>query len=241
MKFVKIVTIFLSVISLILLFIFLWWHWELGLVRYFDVDEFAYMHWAYQVFSGQKPYIDFFLYVPPGFQWFMAPLFAFGKGVFPLIAGRMVSFGIFAGLVASTIYLFWLVRKSWIAVIAGMLLAFLPLPFDKFLEIRPDNLSALLVMLGIIEQIHWMRNKRSGDVMLAGIFYALSLIILPKSVPAIGIAFLVGVAYVLTKKKLKIAVPALSGFLLPTILFGVWTITLGNLPLVIYSIFCQMR
>lgn len=239
MKISKIIRIILPAFSLLLLIIFLGWHLKLGLVRYFDVDEYAYLHWAYQVFQGQKPYIDFFLYVPPGFQWFLVPLFLLGKGVTPLIAGRVVSFLVFAGDVLAISLLFWQVRRSWIAILAGTLLAFLPLPFDKFLEIRPDNLAALLVLLGVIWQIKWMRKLLAIDGFLAGLFYALSLIVLPKSIPALAVAVLIGTAYFLNLKKekqSKIYLPVLAGFIGPLVLFGLWLLTLGNLPLAVYSI-----
>lgn len=32
--------------------------------RFFDVDEFTHMHWAAQIFMGDKPYIDFFTFFP---------------------------------------------------------------------------------------------------------------------------------------------------------------------------------
>lgn len=239
MKISKIIRIILPVFSLLLLIVFLGWHWQLGLVRYFDVDEYAYLHWAYQVFQGQKPFIDFFLYVPPGFQWFLAPLFLLGRGVTPLIAGRVLSFVVFAGDILAISYLFWQVRRSWLAILAGTILAFLPLPFDKFLEIRPDNPAALLVLLGVIWQIKWMRKLQAKDGFLAGLFYALSLIVLPKSIPALVVAFLVGVAFVLFNKKGKISkiyLPVLAGFTGPLVIFGLWLLTLGNLPLAVYSI-----
>ena len=230
------IVLFVSAITIFLLFSFLRWHFLLGLTRYFDVDEYAYLHWAYQIFSGQKPYTDFFLYVPPGYQWFLAPLFWLGRGTAPLLAARVQAFLVFAGLAAAVGLLFWLVRRSWLALLAAALLPFLPLPFDKFLEIRPDTLAALLVVIGIIWQICWMRTGNRKRAWLAGMFYGLSLIVLPKSVPAVGVGLLVGLIWWLEERKNGLLAFA-GGLAVPLILFGLWTLTLGNPGRVYYSLF----
>ncbi len=234
MKFSKTVTILLSFVSCLLLLFFLWWHWRLGMTRYFDVDEFAHLSWAYQMLSGRKPYVDFLFYIPPGFQLFLMPLFAFGSGVTPFLAGRLVQFGTFVLLAGTTITLFWLMRRSWVAILAGVFLAFLPLPFDKFLEIRPDTLATLMVMMGMVFQILvlkgvTLRGRVTPYQVLAGFFYALSLLILPKVLPQVGVAIVVA----LFTKNIR---SLLGGFVIPLAVFGLWALTLGNLDQVIYSL-----
>lgn len=229
-------------VALLLLVNFLWWHWRLGLTRYFDVDEYAYLHWAYQIFSGQKPYVDFFLYVPPGYQWFLAPLFWLGRGAAPLVVGRIQAFLVFVGLTTTLVYLYWQLRKSWLAILAGAILAFLPLPLDKFLEMRPDTLAAWLVLIGIVLEISWLRKNEPLMAGLAGIFYGLSLIVLPKSLPAVAVAVAVALIFSFKnnpKKSVKAHkfLPFGAGLILPIILFGLWALTLGNLKIVMYSLF----
>lgn len=224
--------------TLVLLSVFLIWHYRLGISRYIDVDEFAHLSWSYQMFSGRKPYIDFLLFFPPGFHVFLMPLFAIGSGVTPILAGRVFAFIVFVMLVGVTMLLFWMVRRSWAALLAGVILAFLPLPFDKFLEIRPDTLATVFAILGMIFQI-------SRKNFLSGLAYGLSLLVLPKVLPQIVVATIVLVSFDVWKKNCKfhhgrdakyITFPFVFGLGLPLLLFGLWVLTLGNPDQVIYSL-----
>ncbi|OGG30382.1 hypothetical protein A2973_05650 [Candidatus Gottesmanbacteria bacterium RIFCSPLOWO2_01_FULL_49_10] len=253
-------------VSCTLLFVFLWWHYRLGMRRYIDVDEFAHLSWAYQLVSGRRPYVEFLLFFPPGFHWFLSPLFWFWAGTGPLLAGRFVAFLLFVLLVAMTVYLFWIVRRSWTAVIAGIILAFLPLPYDKFLEIRPDTLATLLAIGGMVCQIIWMQKITQGHdlshrrwhfLSIAGFLYGLSLFVLPKTLPQVVVAAIVFVSFAVWKKNCKyrgdrapspkrlwrvgdndkyISFPFLVGLGLPLFVFGLWALKLGNLDQVVYSL-----
>ncbi|MBI3560069.1 hypothetical protein HY087_03000, partial [Candidatus Gottesmanbacteria bacterium] len=192
-------TYVLRLTSFFFLLVFLWWHYRLGITRYIDVDEFAHLSWAYQMLSGQRPYLDFLFFFPPGFHLFLIPLFALGHGVTPIIAGRVMAFIIFVLLVGTVMLLFWLLRRSWTAILVGIILAFLPMPFDKFLEIRPDTLATLFAMVGMVFQILGMQDlalkgltflgkKVKPYQFLAGFLYGLSLLILPKTLPQVGVA-----------------------------------------------------
>ncbi|MBI4066378.1 hypothetical protein HY411_01535, partial [Candidatus Gottesmanbacteria bacterium] len=234
--------------SLVLLGIFLWWHYQLGQTRYFDVDEFAHLSWTYQMLSGRKPYLDFLFFFPPGFHVFLSPLFVLGGGVTPILAGRMMAFIVFVLLVGATMLLFWLMRRSWVAILAGVFLSFLPLPFDKFLEIRPDSLATLFAMGGMVFQILGMQDlalkgltflgkKVNPYQFLAGFFYALSLLILPKVLPQVGVAVAVEVLrWFMQKRKTPALLHLVFGLSAPLFLFGLWALTLGNLDQVIYSL-----
>lgn len=208
--------------SCILLLLFLWWHWRLGMTRYLDVDEFAHLSWSYQMLSGRRPYVDFLFFFPPGFPVFLMPLFALGEGIAPILAGRAVAFIVFTLLVAAVTGLFWLMRRSWVAVMAGAFLAFLPMPFDKFLEIRPDTLAALLATLGMILSI-------TNRFIFAGVAYGLSLLILPKVLPQVAVA----VGVLAWQRRLA---PFLLGLAAPLALFAIWALTLGDIGQVLYSI-----
>ena len=231
---------FLSLVSCLLLLVFLWWHWRLGLTRYFDVDEFAHLSWAYQMLSGRRPYIDFLFFFPPGFHLFLMPLFAFGGGVTPIIVARALAFVVFVLLVGVTMLLFWLQRRSWVAILAGVFLAFLPLPFDKYLEIRPDTLAVLFAMVGMVLQILaskglTLRGRVRPYQFLAGFFYALSLLILPKVLPQVGVA--IAVLFLMNfGKKHHSFFPFLIGLVVPLFIFGLYALWLGNPDQVIYSL-----
>ncbi len=216
------IPVILSLLTSLLLLVFLWWRYKLGMSRYFDVDEFAHLSWSYQMVSGRRPYVDFLFFFPPGFHVFLMPLFGLGGGVAPILAGRLVQFGTFVALVGITMLLFWMMRRSWVAMLAGVFLAFLPMPFDKFIEIRPDTLATLLAMGGMIFQI----QKRYG---ISGLLYGLSLLVLPKTTPQVALAAGVVVAMGMTK-------PFFLGLAAPLVLFGLWALTLGDVGQVFYSL-----
>lgn len=199
----------------LLFFVFLSWHWNLGLNRYFDVDEYAHLHWAAKVFAGKSPYIDYLSFFTPVFHWFLSPIFLFGWGTtLPFIAGRVMMFGVFLGLSVVTMMIFWELRGSvsrvrtdsglislisligneefGFTLLVGALLCFLPMPFDKYLEIRPDSLATLFTLLAIYFQIVWMKKNTNKDALLSGIFYSLSLLVLSKMLPNIAVG--VGIA-----------------------------------------------
>ncbi|MEK7141433.1 MAG: hypothetical protein AAB800_02705 [Patescibacteria group bacterium] len=237
--------------SLMLLAALLNWHYQLGLTRYFDVDEFAHLSWAYQIFSGRRPYVDFLFFFPPGFHLFLMPLFAFGGGIAPILAARVMAFIIFVALVGVTILLFWLVRRSWTAILVGAILAFLPIPFDKFLEIRPDTLAVLFAMTGMVCQTLVLQGtslqlrKEVPWSLIAGICYGMSLLILPKTIPQVGVAVIVEALRAIRFPELKKFQfresfnglwNLLIGIFLPLVLFVLWTLTLGNIDQVWYSL-----
>ena len=72
---------------------------------------------------------------------------------------------------------------------------FLPLPKDKFLEVRPDNLVMFVGLIAMICQIGWMEKNTKNLAFWAGIYYGLSLIILPKIMPQIIVACLVALFF----------------------------------------------
>lgn len=238
MKLKKYLTIYLATITFCVLLIFLWWHGKLGMVRYFDIDEFAHMHWSYQMFRGEKPYIDFLFFFPPGFHLFLAPLYFLGSGVTPLILGRLVSFGIFGALTGTIMCLFWVTRRSWVFAFAGLLLAFLPIPFDKFLEIRPDTLATLMVAMGIVFQVLWHKSPNTSFwyAVSMGFCYGLSIIILPKTIPSVLLSTVLWLCVVWFEMKKKNWWPYVFGLTVPLGVLGIWLSTFGNISLVWYSL-----
>lgn len=234
---------------------FLFWKFQLGLIRYVDLDEFAYLWWASHVHQGVMPYRDFFYYSTPGFLWFLSPVFVFFSGIAPLLVGRVMMELVFTALAMSLGVLFWQLRRSWLAVAVPLLLIFLPLPADKFLEIRPDTLSLLCAVLGMICLIHVMnggmhkRNTRFSNsffVGLAAFWSALSLVILQKTLPMIGISWLCFLGWIVQSIKTTLvtkdgyqqfffaAVIGSGVVIIPT---GVWLVFhIGTLHLIWYSL-----
>lgn len=220
---------------------------QLGINRYFDADEFAYLHWAHNVFTGRIPYKDFLSYIPPGFFYLLAPLFWFTNDAGILYLGRIFSFLVFSGLVAAVIVLFWQMRGHLLmAVTAGLLLAFIPIPADKFIEVRPDNAAMLFAVLGlIVHGLAFASVKKTNAWFVAGVLYMASLLILPKTLPqvvaAMGVSCLwwwkgSGVLSDRTHNIMRFA----AGLLTPFLIFCGWILismrSMSELSLVWYSL-----
>lgn len=183
---------------------FLYFKLRLGLVRYFDVDELAYLWWASHMQQGVMPYQDFFFYGTPGFLWFLAPVFTLFHGSDPMIVARILMTVVFSALIVTASILFWQIRKSWLAVAVPLFLIFLPLPADKFLEIRPDALSLFFALLGIVLLVHVMQTKTHKVVVgIATFSFACSLVVQQKTLPMIGIAGIcfIGWCFMMMKRR----------------------------------------
>ncbi len=208
----------------------LWWRWQVSQTRFFDVDEFSYLHWVANLVRGEKPYVDFFLIFTPGFLWVFAPIvkaFWMSAGVF--LAARVMAFGIFLGILGCVGYLFGKTRGWKWALVPVIILAFLPMPYDKFLEVRPDNLATLMGLVGLICQIHWLNEGKKQWAFWSGIFYSLSLLVFIKMLPFVAVGLVV--AWFTEHKK-----EFFVGFVAPGIVFLLWLTSLGDFSTAWYSI-----
>jgi len=183
---------------------------EVATQRFFDVDEFTHMHWAAQVFMGEKPYIDFFTFFPPGYHWLLQPLFILFKDSANIfIAGRFLSFFAFTGILVVLCAFFARLRSIKYALLPVVILAFLPMPYDKYFEIRPDTWSTFLGFVGVLLLSFGWGELRKRDLsfgvrdsrlsktnmlfLTAGVTFAVCLLVLPKMLPFVMVAGLVEV------------------------------------------------
>jgi hypothetical protein len=234
--------------SVILGVIFLWWHFNLGMTRYFDVDEYAHMHWTAQILMGRRPFVDFLTFFPPGFAWFLTLSFIGGWGtVQPLLSARFLMFLLFAATTGVCALLFWEQRKNFFgAILTIVFISFLPMPFDKYLEIRPDLLATFVILLATLMQVKWMKTGKQKFAVLAGVFYSISYLVLPKMVPNILAGIGIAGWYVLEGKQVQTKIgrqtifavlkPFLLGLCAPALLFLLWAVTLGDFSTVWYSL-----
>jgi hypothetical protein len=195
------------------------------------------------------PYRDFFAYSAPGFFWFLEPVVYFFHGFAAFIAGRIMMYGIFVSLAMVLSALFWEMRKSWIVVFIPLLLVFLPLPSDKFIEIRPDTLAVLLVIIGVWIQIRHMNTVVSKTKLLplvaVGICYGLSLLVSQKTLILVGISILGFIGWsrlqiqqrnVSSQSSIVEIGALLGGGAVIGLISSIWFISLGNIPIVWYSL-----
>ncbi len=182
------------VINVITIIVFLYWRFQYGLSRYFDIDEFAHLHWSHNVFIGLRPYTDFFYFFPPFFLYLLLPLFwIVGRDAVILLLARGFAFGIFA---LTTFVLFLLVKKIkglQTALLTVLIFIFLPIPSDKWIEIRPDGITVLFSLLGMLFLVKGIDIRREQSFFLAGLFYAVGVLITPKLLPLAVIGAIVAV------------------------------------------------
>jgi len=252
----KIIPMLLGIGILVLLFMRI----EIATQRFFDVDEYTHMHWAAQIFIGEKPYIDFYTFFPPGFHWIIQPLFwFFSDSASIFVAGRIVGVVTFVALLAVVVYLFARYRSTKYALLPAFILAFLPMPYDKFFEIRPDTMSTLFGFVGVILlSLGWREEKRKRQQLYftaAGVIFAVCVLVLPKMLPFVMVAGMVvtgkvglelwqkeHVKKMLWKYPLKyihelepLIFLVLGGAIIG-LLFVIWLLSLGDFGTVWYSL-----
>lgn len=240
-KFSRFISWFLTLATLGLLGFFLYWRFQMALRQHFDLDEYAYLHWVSHYVTGSRPYRDFLFIIPPAFLWYLLPAFWFFPPLTlaPVFAGRVLEYGAFLLLAAATAWLFWELRKSWLAVATPLILVFLPLPSIKFIEIRPDTLAMALLVFGMVFVSRFLRDWRKTDGIALGIFYALSLLVVTKMVtPIVTGLVVIALASRQTRQFWSNLFWVLVGFLLVGVPAAAWMLSLGwhTISLVIYNV-----
>ncbi|KKT75497.1 MAG: hypothetical protein UW86_C0026G0005 [Microgenomates group bacterium GW2011_GWA1_Microgenomates_45_10] len=227
---------FFLLFFLLTLFLF-WQRFQIGQQRYFDPDEFQYLNWSYHILTGYRPYVDFMMYITPGFPVFIAIAFAFGKGMIPFFVGRAIAFALFATLASLMGLYFYLLRRSWVAILVPLFLAVLPLPSDKFMEIRPGTLMTLLVMAGTLGQIIWIKRGGRFLAFVSGSLYCLAVIVSQQALASLLVAILLAFyAQVRIKRQWQLMFFFLVGVGTPLIILVLWLASFGNWERVIYSL-----
>ena len=224
---IKRLIVVLCFLSLILQIFF---RYKLTLTRYFDVDEYAHLHWGYNILTGSIPYRDFFYIFPPYFLFPVAAIIAaFGRKAQTLIAVRGF---IFLIQLAAYIALFLWARKlrgMLVALMALVIFIFLPLPSDKLLEIRPDLLATVLSIAGLLLFVKAYENKKAIIYFISGFLFSISLAIVPKTV-----FFLVPVTMVMFFRLNKSHLFFVLGVLLNFILVAFFFAASGKFLLALY-------
>lgn len=245
------------IVSGILFCLLFSWQLRVGMTRFFDVDEFTYFHWVSQFAQGERPYIDFFMFFPPLFLFIIAPVFwLIGNQVAVFLVGRVVAVGI-AGLLFLTLsLLFGITRKQRAyLLLPAIIAAFLPMPFDKFIEIRPDNLATLSALIGVVFHSLFLMNRQSKKAaFFTGFFYAASLLVFPKAISFVFIGVVIWILDVLLDLHGGVTTPVTHFHLLKkkmvqlphwwvviggasiSILVGLYLLLLGNVSQVFYSL-----
>ena len=153
----------------------LFWHFQVGLMRYFDEDEFTHMFASSMMAIGQTPSRDFAYFYSPFYAALFSPLFFLLKeNANVVFLARSLQFFIFC---LSVLITGWIVKEmsgKRAGVLAAFLMAFLPVALDKTLEVRLDVLSIVFWLLAFF----LLQKKRP---FWAGLAFGFSLVVIFKT------------------------------------------------------------
>lgn len=197
---------------------------HLSLSRAFDPDEFAHLHWAYLLLTGNVPYRDFFFIIIPAYQIFLFPVFLFGQSALVPVAARLLQLALFV-FTAILVYRVSLsfFKKQTNALLSALIFISFPMTIDKTIDIRPDMLMVAMLFLSML----------ATNSFFIGLFVGASLVTHPKIIFAVPMLLYL---FTTSSKKLRI-VPAAIGFFLPVLLFFLYLAYQNVLPAAYTSIF----
>lgn len=223
----------LSIVTVAVLALFLWYRYRMAMTQHFDIDEYAYLHWASQMARGALPFRDFFFFMPPMFLWILAPLFMVfpSMTLAPVYAARVLELMICVLLAGGTGLLFWRMRKSWIALLVPLILVFLPLPSIKFAEIRPDTLAMAATVFAMICLVEYLKRWKRVLGVTSGILYGCALLIIPKMAPAVLAGALVLLIAATVHKRIRVIIPPAIGLTATGVIFALWLFAVGGLSM----------
>lgn len=242
-KFLSLRNIFI-LLEFILLVFFLFLRYKLGLVRYFDADEFAHLHWGYSFSIGEKPFADFFYLFPPFFLYPIASLFLlFGRTITAVLAARVFIFLTFAATSFVLILIGRKVRNLHVGILSALIFSFLPLPADKMIEVRPDLVATFFALLALF--LFMIAGGRGKKIyfFLSGLLFAVSLGFSPKMIFFLFPVFVVSVYRIFSGFKNgsgrenleKQVMPFSTGFAIPIMVILVLISSFGNPSRSLYS------
>lgn len=211
--------------------IFLYGHLKLGLERFLDLDEYAHLHWSFNASYGLVPYRDFFYIFTPFYLYLIAPIVLLtGKTFTYVISARIFSFVVYC---LGVIFLFLIAKRTknlLFALFTVLAFAYLPLPADKWIEVRPDGLGTVLSLVGtffLLEAINRGRNY-----FWAGFFMSLGFVVNPKTV-----FYLVSVLIVLVFAKRVKRLSFFLGVTIPVLVLVLLFFFFGDFGRAFYSSF----
>ncbi len=211
---------------------------HVGLVRFFDPDEFAHLHWAWLIAQNKLPYQDFFFYTTPIYQWFLWPILNLEPSDRLLLLARLWEFGLY---IINSFILFRIAKRttkneiaSWLSL---LIFVTFPMTFDKTIDIRPDMLMTALYFLAVERMLTWsmLTAKKSLTI---GLLLGTSFLVFFKIIYALPAVL---VLIIFQKKfSLSMVIMLSIGFLIPLGLFAVYLFA-NNLHLFAWEAFSHTQ
>jgi 4-amino-4-deoxy-L-arabinose transferase-like glycosyltransferase len=164
--------------------------------RGFDQDEFLHLHVAWSIFKGSLPYRDYFDHYTPLFHLLLVPFFHFFKvdtngadSVAFFLVARKLTWLISGLILLLTFWLAKLWRNAEVGYVAILFLISTEVYWNVALEIRPDPLAVVFLLLYLITivravQRDYGENIRKRMFAWSGLFLALSFLSIQKVVYA---------------------------------------------------------
>lgn len=210
----------------------------------FDADELYHAQLIYLYAHGVRPYLDIYnsMYAPL-FGWFFLPLFILhGFSFATIYIARYVMIIVFA---IRVILSFFLVKKVFGRRVA---LLFTPMflldPFVIFssMQIRPDNLMMTVFTAGMLVWAFAITHPTLKHWFLAGLLFAVALLVLPKILPSLAVVALLSLLYWIVKRKhWKFMGAGLAGFFVPVGFFCLYTAVNGSFAEMIRQTIIESR
>ena len=149
-----------------------------------DHDEIVYLHAAWLVSEGARPFRDFVEHHHPTLYYLLAPITAAmaPNPVAAVFAGRLVNL-FFIALTAATTAAILRPLTARAGRIAGvLLLAGCFCWLRNSLEVRPDTAMCLFAYLGLWQWLNYLRKGRWTSALASGFCYGLAIVFLQKAV-----------------------------------------------------------
>lgn len=203
-------------------------------------DEMFHVNYVYLIASGNKIFMDFWMYFSPVLHWFLSPVFMiFGFIPETIYKARIVMVGIYV------LRLFFL--ATFVSRLTdyktGLLIILLYLldPFTVFtgMQLRPENLAFMFISLGLLLTSYVFGNKRKL-LFIGAIFLSLTVITTIKLTPSIAVTCLTVLVILILKKQFAKILIFLSGLIIPPALFSLYFIIQGSFNLMIQQLFLDV-
>jgi len=230
--------IFLGILAIFFLLVL---RFDIAMRRFFDADEFRHLFRAFLLSRGRVPYRDFGYAFSPLLPAFFAPFFLVLKeGVAIVFLARGLNFLIFLSI---SLFLFLIAKEAFnleTGVLAVFFWVFLPIGFDKTIEIRPDHLAMAFWLASFLFLLTAEKKKsKRAWLFWSGFCFGFSVLVLLKT--AFGYPGLLACLLLTSrgsgKRKLENLFIFHWGALVPLAILTLIFLILGNFNQAIYSIF----
>jgi hypothetical protein len=156
----------------------------LSIYRYFDHDEFYFVHGAWYIYEGKAPYADFFAHHNPGLWYFpLIPILAvLGETSASVLVARLVMYLFVLGIAFLAYRLAASASKSKEAGLFAVLLLLTSTMFMvRAIEIRPDVPMVFLALFSTLSLCAYFEERRRFPLALAGLSISLAFLYSQKA------------------------------------------------------------